>query len=113
MTTLTAADESYSAVQGVQIQRPSLGDEEPHPRVSGEGQIQGGVKAMRIMQDLTIRDKRKESEALADPGSSKRDLDTTSWEGRGFKPAGTKSDHSNEPRHPQKTTLQLSKQEDE
>lgn len=45
-----------------------------HTLVSGEGQLQGGVKARRIMQDLVMRDKRKEREALAHPGEAKLTL---------------------------------------
>lgn len=65
MMALTAADESHCAVWGADLQA-----EGPHPRISGEEQVQGGVKTGRITQDLMIRDKRKERAALAHPGSN-------------------------------------------
>lgn len=53
---------------------------EMRDRTLEEGQIQGGVKARRVMQDLMIRDKGKERKKSA--GSSRKqqkpDLDLTS-----------------------------------
>lgn len=65
----------HTAVRGMDFM---LRDEGPHPCIFGEGQIQVGVEARRIVQHLMIKDKRKEREALAHPGSSQPDLDPTS-----------------------------------
>lgn len=80
---LTAADESYSSSHcclGTGFIALHSGDEGPHLCISGVGQNQGGFEARRIIQSymMTIRDKRKEKEALAHPGRSKPDLDPTS-----------------------------------
>lgn len=106
------ADCSWWITLGSRFYRPRLRDEGPHPRISGEGriQIQGGVKAGRIMQDLMMGDKRKEREALAHPGRSKHDLDTTSWEGRALNSLAPHPWHQirppikMKPRHPHKNS---------
>ncbi len=72
---------SITLLFGDWIYSPTLRDAGPHLCISGEEQIQGGVKARKITQDLMIRDERKEREALAHPGRSKPDLDPTSREG--------------------------------
>lgn len=88
MMKLTAADESYSSSHcclGTGFIALHSRDEGPHLCISGEGQIQGGVEARRIMQN---DDDQGQKEGKRSAGSSRK-KQTWPWphflRGRGFK----------------------------